>query len=190
MQFRLIKKVPVVEIDGKTCFLDTGFPGVTMPVREGAQKSFGIPGIQVAGVLSLKQYTKFDYPNCEVTTSDEIVAVMIGNTEITEYTQNEDGTRTWRTEFVVRGNPDETWDIILKDSFGRVSETFTQTIPDEYKPVIETEPDDAGIETEPDDAGEDSGEKKGSFFDMIYRFIQWLLNFIKSILSFFSALLD
>ena len=80
MQFRLIKKVPVVEIDGKTCFLDTGFPGVTMPVREGAQKSFGIPGIQVAGVLSLKRYTKFDYPNCEIITSDDPIPLEGGVT--------------------------------------------------------------------------------------------------------------
>ena len=88
MQFKLIKKVPVVEIDGKTCFFDTGYPGVTMPVREGVQKSFGIPGIQVAGVSSLKRYTKFDYPNCEITTSDEPILLEGGETLPVEIREN------------------------------------------------------------------------------------------------------
>ena len=32
MRFELIKKVPIVEIGGKRCFLDTGFPHASMPV--------------------------------------------------------------------------------------------------------------------------------------------------------------
>ena len=32
MKFELIKKVPIVEIDRKRCFLDTGFPHASMPV--------------------------------------------------------------------------------------------------------------------------------------------------------------
>ena len=80
MQFKLIKKVPVVEIDGKTCFLDTGFPGVTMPVCAGVQESFGILGIQVAGVSSLKRYTKFDHRNNEITTSDDPISLEGGTT--------------------------------------------------------------------------------------------------------------
>ena len=71
MQFKLIKKVPVVEIDGKTCFLDTGFPGAMGPVDPGVQESFGIPGLLVAGVQALKRYTKFDYQDNEITTSDD-----------------------------------------------------------------------------------------------------------------------
>ena len=71
MQFKLIKKVPVVEIDGKTCFVDTGFPRAAEPVLPGVQEFFGIPGLHVAGVGSLKRYTKFDYPNSEIVTSDE-----------------------------------------------------------------------------------------------------------------------
>ena len=31
MKFELIKKVPIVEIDGKRCFLDTGYPHASMP---------------------------------------------------------------------------------------------------------------------------------------------------------------
>ncbi len=80
MQFKLIKKVPVVEIDGKTYFLDTGFPGVTDSVRSGVQESFGIPGLLVAGVQSLKRYTKFDYPNSAITTSDEPIPLEGGVT--------------------------------------------------------------------------------------------------------------
>lgn len=80
MQFKLIKKVPVVEINGKTCFLDTGFPGVTMPVCAEVQESFGIPGMHVAGVSVLKRYTKFDYLNSEITTSDDPIQLEGGTT--------------------------------------------------------------------------------------------------------------
>ena len=80
MQFKLIKKVPVVEINGKTCFLDTGFPRATMPVCAEVQNSFGILGIQVAGVPVLKRYTKFDYPNNEITTSDDSIQLEGGTT--------------------------------------------------------------------------------------------------------------
>ena len=88
MQFRLIKKVPVAEIDGKTCFLDTGFPGVTMPVCAGVQESFGIPGIHVVGVSSLKRYTKFNYQNNEITTSDEPIPLEGGETLPVEIREN------------------------------------------------------------------------------------------------------
>ena len=80
MQFKLIKKVPVVEINGKTCFLDTGFPRATEPVLPGVQESFGVPGLHVAGVESLKRYTKFDYPNSEIITSDETIPLEGGTT--------------------------------------------------------------------------------------------------------------
>ena len=80
MHFKLIKKVPVVEINGKTCFLDTGFPGVTIPLCAGVQEFFGIPGIHVAGVSLLKRYTKFDYPNNEITTSDDPIPLEGGTT--------------------------------------------------------------------------------------------------------------
>ena len=80
MQFKLIKKVPVVEIEGKTCFLDTGFPGVTGPVNPGVQESFGIPGLLVAGVQALKRYTKFDYQNNEIITSDDPIPLEGGVT--------------------------------------------------------------------------------------------------------------
>ena len=78
MKFELIKKVPVVEIDGKRCFLDTGFPHASMPVAQGVQEFFGIPGLHVAGVQSLKRYTKFDYRNSEIITSDEPISLEGG----------------------------------------------------------------------------------------------------------------
>ena len=80
MKFELVKKVPVVERGGKKCFVDTGYPGVVMAVNSGVQKSFGIPGLYVAGVKWLKRYTKFDYPNCEITTSDEPIPLEGGET--------------------------------------------------------------------------------------------------------------
>ena len=78
MKFELIKKVPIVEIDGKRCFLDTGFPHASMPVAHGVQEFFGIPGLHVAGVRALKRYTKFDYRNIEITTSDEPISLEGG----------------------------------------------------------------------------------------------------------------
>ena len=80
MKFELIKKVPIVEFDGKKCFVDTGYPGVEMELHPGVQDFFGIPGLHVAGVGSLKRYTKFDYPNCEITTSDEPIPLEGGET--------------------------------------------------------------------------------------------------------------
>ena len=80
MKFELIKKVPIVEFDGKKCFVDTGYPGVEMELHPGVQDFFGIPGLHVAGVQSLKRYTKFDYPNCEITTSDEPIPLEGGET--------------------------------------------------------------------------------------------------------------
>ena len=78
MKFELIKKVPIVEIGGKRCFLDTGFPHASMPVAQGVQEFFGIPGLQVAGVKALKRYTKFDYRNSEIITSDEPISLEGG----------------------------------------------------------------------------------------------------------------
>ena len=80
MKFELIKKVPIVEFDGKKCFVDTGYPGLEMELHPGVQDFFGIPGLHVAGVKWLKRYTKFDYPNCEITTSDEPIPLEGGET--------------------------------------------------------------------------------------------------------------
>jgi hypothetical protein len=80
MKFELVKKVPVVERGGKKCFVDTGYPGAGMALNPSVQKSFGIPGLHVTGVGSLKRYTKFDYPNCEITTSDEPLPLEGGET--------------------------------------------------------------------------------------------------------------
>ena len=78
MKFELIKKVPIVEIDGKRCFVDTGYPGVFLSPELGAQEFFGIPGLHVAGVKALKRYTKFDYRNSEIITSDEPISLEGG----------------------------------------------------------------------------------------------------------------
>ena len=76
----MIKKVPVVEINGKACFLDTCYPRALMSVCSDIQKFFGIHGLYVAGLSALKRYTKFDYPNCEITTSDEPIPLEGGTT--------------------------------------------------------------------------------------------------------------
>ena len=78
MKFELIKKVPVIVIAGKKCFVDTGHPCVVKPVEPVHEKFFSIPGLHVAGVGSLKRYTKFDYPNCEITTSDDPIPLEGG----------------------------------------------------------------------------------------------------------------
>ena len=80
MKFELIKKVPIVEIAGKMCFVDTGHPGEVEPTEPGVQESFGISGLHVAGRSALKRFTKFDYPNCEITTSDDPISLEGGET--------------------------------------------------------------------------------------------------------------
>ena len=81
MQFKLIKKVPVVEINGKTCFLDTGRDCTVVPVESDYIRDFfGIHSLYVAGTKSLKRYTKFDYPNNEITTSDDPIPLEGGIT--------------------------------------------------------------------------------------------------------------
>ena len=81
MQFKLIKMVPVVEINGKTCFLDTGRGCNVVPVgSDYVRDFFGIPGLYVAGTESLKRYTKLDYPNCEITTSNDPIPLEGGTT--------------------------------------------------------------------------------------------------------------
>ena len=75
MKFELIKKVPIVELAGKRCVVDIGYPGAIMAVNPDAQEFFGIPGLHVVGTGSLKRYTKFDYPNCEITTSDDPISL-------------------------------------------------------------------------------------------------------------------
>ena len=78
MKFDLVKKVPIVKMDGKKCFIDTGYPYGINPVNEGVQRFFGIKGLHVAGMGVFKRYTKFDYPNFEITTSDDLISLEGG----------------------------------------------------------------------------------------------------------------
>ena len=80
MKFELVKKVPIVEIDGKRCFVDTGRSCVAESIKPQIQCFFGISGLHVAGIGSLKRYTKFDYPNCEITTSADPISLEGGTT--------------------------------------------------------------------------------------------------------------
>lgn len=88
MKFELIKKVPIVEIDGKRCLLDTGYPYASMLVVPGVQEFFGISGLHAAGVQALKRYTKFDYRNNEITTSDEPIPLEGGEILPVEIREN------------------------------------------------------------------------------------------------------
>ena len=88
MKFELIKKVPIVEIDGKRCLVDTGYPDAFMSAKPGVQEFFRIPGLHFAGVQALKRYTKFDYRNNEITTSDEPIPLESGETLPVEIREN------------------------------------------------------------------------------------------------------
>ena len=80
MKFELVKKVPIVEIDGKKCFVDTGRSCDVEKVGLGIQRFFGIPELYVAGTNWLKRFTKFNYSNSEITTSDDPVLLEGGET--------------------------------------------------------------------------------------------------------------
>jgi len=71
MKFKLVKKVPIVEEGGNAWFYDTGMPDAKKVLGPGVQRFFGIPGLCMRGVESFKRYTKFDYANKEIVTSDE-----------------------------------------------------------------------------------------------------------------------
>ena len=116
----------------------------------------------------------------KITTSAEIVAINVGDTEFTDYVQNEDGSRTWTVSFTVKDTGDDNLLLTLKDAFGRTSETISTTIP-----MAETEePDPAQPETdEPDGAQADE-----SFFGRLRRIVNWLLELFRRIISFFRSL--
>lgn len=78
MKFKLVKKVPIVEENGVSWFYDTGMPSAEMSLNPGVQDFFGIPGLRMKGVASLKRYTKFDYANSEILTSDEPIPLAGG----------------------------------------------------------------------------------------------------------------
>ena len=88
MKFELIRNVPIVEIDGKGCLVDTGYPGAFMPTKTGVQEFFGISGLHIAGVQALKRYTKFDYRHSEITTSDDPIPLEGGETLPVEIREN------------------------------------------------------------------------------------------------------
>lgn len=87
-EFRLVRKVPVVENAGECWFYDTGFPGVEMQLNDGVQEFFGIRGLRMRGVASLKRYTKFDYANSEIVTSDAPIPLAGGTTVPLEVRSN------------------------------------------------------------------------------------------------------
>ena len=88
MKFELVKKVPIVELYGKKCFVDTGRSCVVESINPQIQRFFGISRLHVAGIGSLKRYTKFDYPNCEITTSDDPIPLEGGDAMPMEIREN------------------------------------------------------------------------------------------------------
>jgi len=55
-------------------------PFAEKTLHPGVQEFFGIPGLRMKGVAALKRYTKFDYANNEIVTSDEPIALEGGET--------------------------------------------------------------------------------------------------------------
>ncbi|MCR5690503.1 MAG: hypothetical protein K6G71_09675, partial [Clostridiales bacterium] len=121
-----------------------------------------------------------------VTTSDEIVSVTVGDTEITDYTDNGDGTRTWTYSFTVVENGEGSYDVILRDSFGRVSETYTATVP--LKEEAATDTDDTTDPATDETQTQDSGSEDRSFAARLRAVLDWLLDLFRRIVAFFRAL--
>lgn len=69
-KFQKISRLPVFEVEGAKCFLDTGFPFRETVMHPVAQKYIGVPGIKAVGVPFLKRYTRIDFANNEIETSD------------------------------------------------------------------------------------------------------------------------
>ncbi|MBQ9880727.1 MAG: VWA domain-containing protein [Clostridia bacterium] len=120
-----------------------------------------------------------------VTTSDEIVSVTVGDTEITDYTDNGDGTRTWTYSFTVVENGEGSYDVILKDAFGRVSETYTADVPLKEEPTTGPAGDGTGTD---ETQTQDSGSEDRSFAARLRAVLDWLLDLFRRIINFFKSL--
>ena len=70
IKFEKISRLPVFEVEGAKCFLDTGLPFREATLHPVSQKFIGVPGIKAVGVAFLKRYTKIDFKNCEIETAD------------------------------------------------------------------------------------------------------------------------
>lgn len=76
----MVKKVPVITIDGIPHFVDTGHPAVTQSVHPGVAGFFGIQNLRMVGYGWLKRYTLIDYSNMVLETSDKPIAFENGAT--------------------------------------------------------------------------------------------------------------
>ncbi|MDO5320276.1 MAG: hypothetical protein Q4G65_16735 [bacterium] len=74
-KFKFVNRVPVVTKDGASWMVDTGcpfsYPDPRVALKKATQDFHGLPGLRVMGLDSLRRYTKIDYPNAEIVTSDE-----------------------------------------------------------------------------------------------------------------------
>ena len=66
MKFEFIKKVPIVEIGGKRCFLDTGFPHASTPApaatsTSGADRPQMAPAATTARPTSMRRESGNNY---------------------------------------------------------------------------------------------------------------------------------
>ena len=150
-----------------------------------------------------------------VTTSSDITSVVLGDTEVTEFVTNPNGTRTWSCAFTVQQKEDQALSIVLYDAFGRESEQFTAYLPSEEtpeepgEPTTPTDPTDPTTPTDPTDpttptdptdpttptnptepsdpGSSDSGEGGGgsSGLSFFQKIVNWLRNFFQKIVSLF-----
>jgi hypothetical protein len=98
MKFEIVNRVPIVEIGGKRCFFDTCYPGAITLVAPHIQNFFGIERLHVVGVRALKRYTKFDYKNNEIITTDDPIP-LVGGVEVPLEVRNS----LWLVEMTVGG---------------------------------------------------------------------------------------
>lgn len=79
-EIKMVKRVPIVMIDGVPHLFDTGHPAVAAAVTPGVAAFLGVPSLRLLGYGWLKRYARIDYANRILETSDEPIVMADGKT--------------------------------------------------------------------------------------------------------------
>lgn len=82
-KIEIVHRIPVIEKNGAKWMVDIGCPCSypKIQLQRTSQDFHGIPGLRVMGLDMLRRYTKIDYAEGEITTSDE--PLEIGGESVT-----------------------------------------------------------------------------------------------------------
>ena len=127
-----------------------------------------------------------DVATVYIRTPADIAAVTVDDVNVTDVTDNGDGTKTWTYTFTVEQNSDGTYDIVFMDANGTVCKTLATSeleLPEVTEPSTET-PD------EPDDPDEGEGEgEDGKSEGWLRRLVNRIIEFFKKLVRWWKNLI-